>query len=76
MEFGRPKGKPGKSDGNVQVIPGRWENGVCVGVYSVSNGGDPRAVSRSPTAKAEERGDERKEKARGSSHGAQRHGVK
>ena len=28
--FGRPKGKPGKGKGVVQVIPGRWEKGVCV----------------------------------------------
>ena len=24
------KGKTGKGRGNVQVIPGRWENGACV----------------------------------------------
>ena len=49
---------------NVQVIPGRWGNGVCVWVCALCpQGGDPRAVSRSPTAKAEVRGEERKEKA-------------
>ena len=37
--------------------------------------GDPRAVSRSPTAKTEEQGEERKGKARGSSHWTQRHDV-
>ena len=33
------------------------------------NGGYPRAVSRSPTAKAEERGEERKERREGSRKG-------
>ena len=37
---------------------------VCVGVRGVSGGRDPRAVSRSPTAKAEVRGAERKREKR------------
>ena len=46
MGFGRPKGKTGEERGNVQVIPGRWENGVCVLVCALCpHGGDPMAVS-------------------------------
>ena len=41
LGFGLPKGKTGKERGDVQVIPGRWENGVCVGVRSVSAGRGP-----------------------------------
>ena len=37
LGFGRPKGKTGEERRNVQVIPGRWENGVC----SVSAGRGP-----------------------------------
>ena len=30
LGFGGQREKPGKREGDVQVIPGRWENGVCV----------------------------------------------
>ena len=30
LGFGGQRENPGKREGDVQVIPGRWENGVCV----------------------------------------------
>ena len=72
----QPTVKPKEGERDVQVIPGRMGNGVCVQVCAVCpKAGDQMAVSSSPTAKAEVRGEERKEKARVSSHVAQRHGV-
>ena len=40
MGFGRPKGTPGKGERDVQVIPGRWENGcVCICALCASRAG-------------------------------------
>ena len=55
------KGKTGKERSGRPG--GSWALGkrcVCAGVRSVSAGRGPEAVSRSPTAKAEVRGEERK----------------
>ena len=41
LGFGGQREKPGKREVDVQAIPGRWGNGVCVGVRSVSAGRGP-----------------------------------
>ena len=46
LGFDGQREKPRERERDFQVIPGRWENGVCVYVCALCpQGGDPRAVS-------------------------------